>query len=43
MAVVRNRRDRYIGMGRLDQSQAPAGAGRQHPVNRGRTKLPRHD
>ena len=43
MKVVRGRRVCNTGMGRLVQSQTPAGAHRQHSTSRSRTKLLRHN
>ena len=42
VAVVRRRRVRNVGMGRLVQQSPAAGAHRQHPAGRGREALLRH-
>src|SRR4249919_3694853 len=42
VAVVRHRRVRNVGMGRLVQQSPAAGAHRQHPAGRGRGALLRH-
>lgn len=42
MAVVRSRRIRHAGMGRLVQQQAAARTDRQHPARRSRRTILRH-